>query len=107
MSNKMMTLDDFHDVHLNVKKDELILDVRNPDEFASGYVKGAVNYPLPELLNHVEELKKYSQVYIYCKRGGRAQTALRALEAHGLQNVVCIYDAGTDLWRQSGYALET
>jgi len=77
--------------------------VRNPDEFASGHIKGALNFPLPEVTQHAEELKKYERVFIHCKRGGRAKTAFEALSNAGLNNLVCIHDAGMDLWIESGY----
>jgi uncharacterized membrane protein YdjX (TVP38/TMEM64 family)/sterol desaturase/sphingolipid hydroxylase (fatty acid hydroxylase superfamily) len=37
-------------------KAPLVLDVRNPDEFARGHISGAVLYPLPEFDTKLEEL---------------------------------------------------
>lgn len=106
MSNAMLTLKEFGDSHLKLGKNDVILDVRNPDEFAAGHIKGAINFPLPEITQHVQELKKYENVYIHCKRGGRAKTAFDALKNAGLENLVCIHDAGMDLWIESGYPVE-
>ena len=103
MSNTQLTLKEFADSHLKLGKNDVILDVRNPDEFASGHIQGALNFPLPEVTQHVEELKKYEHVYIHCKRGGRAKAAFEALNNAGLNNLVCIHDAGMDLWIESGY----
>lgn len=106
MSNTLMTLKEFHDSHLKLGKNDVILDVRNPDEFQEAHIAGAKNIPLPKVAQHVEELKKFEHVYIHCKRGGRAKTAFEALKNAGLNNLVCVHDAGMDLWIESGYKIE-
>lgn len=103
MSNKTMALSDFHDIHLKLGANDVILDVRNPDEHKEARIQGSLNYPLPELGQHVDELKKYDHVYIHCKRGGRAKTAFETLKNAGLQNLVCIDDAGMDAWIERGF----
>lgn len=106
MSNTLITLKEFHDSHLKLGKNDVILDVRNPDEFKEARIVGAKNIPLPEVTHHVEELKKYDTVYIHCKRGGRAKTAFEALKIAGLNNLVCVHDAGMDLWIELGFKTE-
>ena len=106
MSNKTMALRDFHDIHLKLGSNDVILDVRNPDEYQEAHIKGALNFPLPEISEHVAELKKYDHVYIHCKRGGRAKTAFETLQNAGLNNLVCIADAGMDAWIESGFPHE-
>lgn len=106
MSNTQMTLKEFHDRHLKLGKNDVILDVRNPDEFKEAHIKGALNIPLPEVMKHVNELKKYDQVFIHCKRGGRAQNAFQVLSGLGLTNLVCVSDAGMDMWIQEGFPIE-
>jgi rhodanese-related sulfurtransferase len=54
----------------------------------------------------MEELKKFKTVYIHCKRGGRAKTAFETLQSLGLENLVCIEDAGMDAWRERGYPIK-
>lgn len=103
MSNTTLTLKEFHDMHLKLGNNEIILDVRNPDEFQEAHIKGALNIPLPEVGQRAEELKKYDRVYIHCKRGGRAQTAFQILSGAGLTNLVCIADAGMDMWVAEGF----
>ena len=106
MSNKQLSLKDFHDTHLKLDKNDIILDVRNHDEYRAGHIKGSLNIPLPDVTKHVEELARYHQVYIHCKRGGRAKTAFEALAGLGLNNLVCIHDAGIDMWIENGYPVE-
>lgn len=106
MSNSMLTLKELHDRHLKLGANDIILDVRNPDEFKEARIKGALNIPLPEVGQRADELKKYDHVYIHCKRGGRAQTAYQLLTGAGLTNLVCIGDAGMDMWVAEGYPHE-
>lgn len=106
MSNTVLSLKDFHDKHLKIGKNDIILDVRNPDEYREAHIKGAINYPVGELGQHLEELKKYDHIYIHCKRGGRAQNAYQFLAGSGLNNLICIADAGMDLWISEGYPIE-
>lgn len=101
--NRMLPLHDLHSVHNQLKAGEVILDVRNPDEFSAGHIPGAINVPLPELASRQTELKPYKSIYIHCKRGGRAKTAFDLLSSLGFANLVCISDAGMDLWIESGY----
>ncbi len=103
MSGTQMSLIDFHSHHKNLGPGEIILDVRRPEEFAEGHIPKARNIPLDQLENHIEELKKLKQIYIHCKRGGRAKTAFESLKKAGLTNLVCVFDAGMDLWIEKGY----
>lgn len=106
MSNMQLTLQEFHDRHLKLGGNEVILDVRNPDEYKEAHIKGAINIPLPEVAQRANELTKYDRVYIHCKRGGRAQTAFQLLAGAGLNNLICIGDAGMDMWIQEGFPFE-
>ena len=103
MSNTMMTLKDFHDSHLKLGANDVILDVRNPNEFQEARIANAINIPVTEVAQHVDRLKKFDHVYIHCKRGGRAKSAFDILSSAGLSNLVCIFDAGMDAWIESGY----
>lgn len=103
MSNTVMGLVDFYNLHQKLGPNEVILDVRREDEYAAGHIQRALNIPLDQVATKAEELKKYSAVYIHCKRGGRAKTAYDLLAAQGLTNLVCIHDAGMDLWIENGY----
>jgi len=106
MSNTLLTLMDFYNLHHRIALNEVILDVRRPDEFADGHMAKALNIPLDQLTNHTDELKKFDKVYIHCKRGGRAKTAYETLGRLGLNNLVCIHDGGMDMWIENGFPVE-
>jgi len=45
--------------------DVTILDVRQPAEYASGHIPGAVLAPLPELTDHLERIDRTKPVVLY------------------------------------------
>ncbi len=65
-----------------------ILDVRNPDEFASDRIEGAINIPLSEVGNKIEEIKAFSKpIVVHCLMGGRSASAVNILKQAGLDEV--------------------
>jgi NADPH-dependent 2,4-dienoyl-CoA reductase/sulfur reductase-like enzyme/rhodanese-related sulfurtransferase len=62
-----------------------LLDVRNPPELAVESVPGAVNIPLPELRDRLEELPKDREILIVCRSGQRAYYATRILLQNGFK----------------------
>ncbi len=106
MSNTHMTLNDFYNLHHKLAAGEIILDVRTVEEYLAGHIENALNIPLDQLPGKLNELKNFSTIYIHCKRGGRARTAFDALSQMGLKNLVCIHDAGMDLWIEKGYPVK-
>lgn len=56
-----------------------ILDVRNPSEYVSGHVDGALNIPLNELRSRMHELPSEREIWAYCAVGQRSYYAVRAL----------------------------
>lgn len=71
-----------------IKRDEvLLLDVRPAEEFAAGYLAGAVSIPLDELPRRLRELPKKRDIVAYC-RGPYCTMALDAvalLKKHGFK----------------------
>jgi NADPH-dependent 2,4-dienoyl-CoA reductase/sulfur reductase-like enzyme/rhodanese-related sulfurtransferase len=60
-----------------------LLDVRQPLEFKSGHVDGAVNIPLPDLRTRLDELPKEREIAVYCATGLRSYIAARILTQKG------------------------
>jgi peroxiredoxin family protein/rhodanese-related sulfurtransferase/TusA-related sulfurtransferase len=67
--------------------DGVILDVRTPIEFSLGAIPGAVNIPVDGIRNHLDEIPKDKNIYIYCAVGLRGYLAARVLMQHGFTNV--------------------
>ena len=100
------SMSDLHKAWQQLGKNEIIVDNRRVEEFAEGHVPGSRNIPLGTESNHAEELKAYSKVYMYCRSGRRAQTALTNLSLIGLNNLICVSHTGMPNWIAAGYPVE-
>ncbi|HLT22762.1 MAG TPA: rhodanese-like domain-containing protein [Bacteriovoracaceae bacterium] len=103
---KTLSLNEFHKVSQNLEEGDILLDVRNPEEFEAARIKGAINIPVGDIPNRSDELKNYKHIYIYCKRGGRAQIAYQALSSLGYSNITCLAEAGMDAWLENRFETE-
>jgi NADPH-dependent 2,4-dienoyl-CoA reductase/sulfur reductase-like enzyme/rhodanese-related sulfurtransferase len=65
------------------KTDALLVDVREPDEFAAGHVPAAINVPLSRLRERYAQLPADREVWLSCGVGQRAYYATRFLSQHG------------------------
>jgi NADPH-dependent 2,4-dienoyl-CoA reductase/sulfur reductase-like enzyme/rhodanese-related sulfurtransferase len=63
--------------------DALVVDVRQPAEFAAGAIPGAINLPLPELRARFAELPRDRTLWLCCGVGQRGYYATRFLLQHG------------------------
>jgi glyoxylase-like metal-dependent hydrolase (beta-lactamase superfamily II)/rhodanese-related sulfurtransferase len=65
-----------------------VVDVRSPGEVAdTGTLPGARLIPLPQLLDHVDELDPAAPTVVYCAGGYRSSIAASSLRAHGFATV--------------------
>jgi rhodanese-related sulfurtransferase len=66
----------------------LVIDVRTPQEFKGGAYPSALNIPLDELPNHIQQLGSLMRdITVYCASGARSSYALRILNQAGFTNV--------------------
>ncbi len=65
----------------------LLVDVRAPEEFDLGTIKGAVNIPLDEIRDRLSELSRDKEILIFCQVGLRGYLACRILMQKGYSNV--------------------
>lgn len=79
----------------------VVIDVRSPDEFASGHVANSRNIPAAELDRRVGELPAGKPLVVLCDRGSRAPRAAAALRRVGRGDVFCL-DGGLAGWKQAG-----
>ncbi|NNM60396.1 MAG: rhodanese-like domain-containing protein [Legionellales bacterium] len=68
------------------KADFVLLDVREPDEFAICNLGGAL-IPLGTLPQKLNELDKNKHYVVHCKLGGRSQRAAEMMAAAGFTHV--------------------
>lgn len=101
-----LTIDELFEKMQSLGKNEVIFDVRRPDEFSAGHVPGSKNISHESVLDHVNEFKKYDRVYLYCRSGGRVTAACTALSQAGLKNVTGVTSGGMPDWIAKGYPTE-
>ena len=72
-----------------LKEGALVVDVREPDEFASGHVPGAINIPLNKLRERLpRQVTDTNRVLLlHCLGGVRSETAKRQLQQMGYAHV--------------------
>lgn len=86
---------------LDMHEAPLIVDVRRPDEFATGHVPSAINIPHTELDKRLDELNGNinQEVVLYCESGRRAAIAQDILERAGFTKVMHL-EGDMKSWRE-------
>jgi rhodanese-related sulfurtransferase len=82
----------------------LVLDVREPAEYARGHVPGARNLPQAELASWLHRIPHDSPVYLVCQSGQRSLRAAQFLLQSGYHNVASLA-GGTAAWQLAGKSL--
>lgn len=82
---------------LNAPTKPILIDVREPDEFAAGHVPRAVNVPLRFVQQRAEEFDPAAETYVICQSGHRSVTATKQLMKVGFANVASV-SGGTSAW---------
>lgn len=70
--------------------DEIVLDVRTPEEYAEAHIPGAINVPNEEIGEEpIAELPDKDQIIlVYCRSGNRSKEAAQKLADQGYTNVI-------------------
>ena len=78
----------------------VVVDVREPHEYASGHVPGASMIPLAFVHTHMRDLPRNEPVYVICASGNRSQTAASWMASAGITAVSVA--GGTSAWASAG-----
>lgn len=93
------------DAEQAIRESDILIDVREADEFALGHLPGAVLMPRGLLEFKLSAMPALSardlKVALYCKTSGRAALAAQAMHAMGYLNVKSIA-GGFDAWQADG-----
>jgi rhodanese-related sulfurtransferase len=84
----------------------VLLDVREPHEFASGHVPGARSLPQADLATRLSEVPRDRPIFVICQGGFRSLRAAQFLNQVGFKDVVSV-KGGTEAWRAAQKALAT
>jgi molybdopterin/thiamine biosynthesis adenylyltransferase/rhodanese-related sulfurtransferase len=82
----------------------LLVDVREPDEWAEGHIPAAIHVPRGNLESRIERAApdRAQPIVVYCQAGNRSIFAAKTLEELGYGNVVSLAGGYTD-WKRNGY----
>ena len=107
--------------YLQQQSEPLLIDVREPAEFAQAHIAGAVNYPRGvlemQLANHplvaasgctaevaLAQLAK-QPLYLICRSGARSALAAESLQRMGFTDVYSVA-GGMVAWQDAGYPVK-
>ncbi|MCD6209293.1 MAG: hypothetical protein J7J01_00085 [Methanophagales archaeon] len=76
----------------------ILLDVRTEGEYNAEYIPGAINIPLSDLENRIDELDSSKVIIVYCKTGSRSRTASETLAQRGF--IVYNMEGGINAWKE-------
>ena len=84
-----------------------LLDVRYPEEYATGFIEGALNIPLRELTQHLDALPSLEAPIVLVDNSGfRSAIAMTTLQMLGYQNAQSLV-GGIEAWTAAGLPLVT
>ncbi|MEX2236780.1 MAG: MBL fold metallo-hydrolase [Dehalococcoidia bacterium] len=78
-----------------------VVDVRESNEFAGGHIRQALNVPLGDIADRLNEITRKSPILAYCGHGERSTTATSLLERAGYARLVNL-DGGYGAWTAAG-----
>ena len=67
-----------------------ILDVRKVTEFETKHIEEAMNYPLAEIFENLDNINSEQQLFVHCAGGYRSVIAISILKANGFDNLIDI-----------------
>lgn len=102
--NENITVQAFEE---KLKTDVQLIDVRTPDEFASGHLSKAHNIDVTSENwdSEITKLDKSKPILVYCKSGNRSATAAEKLVVAGFKTVYNL-EGGIMKWQVEGKSVE-
>lgn len=67
----------------------VLIDVRTPDEFATGHIDQATNvdFENPSFVSEVKKMDASKIYFVYCRSGNRSQQAISIMKSNGIKNI--------------------
>jgi rhodanese-related sulfurtransferase len=90
---------------ISKNQNALLIDVREPSEFNSGHIPGAMNIPLRTLSQNLAKIPQNRPVILYCTTGYRTAMGVMSLKMLGYENVSG-FPPSIQGWKAAGELLE-
>jgi len=87
---------------------QVIIDVREPDEFQSEYIEGSINIPLSEFERQGMPIIKQligKPILIMCQSGRRAEIAVAIIKKTNAQINAEVFSGGILKWKEQGNSI--
>lgn len=93
---------------MDTTKNGLLLDVRTPEEFENGHLKGAINIDFrgDNFKTQIQKLDKHAPIFVYCHSGSRSGQATEMMKDLGFTNVFNL-TGGISGWEAEGRPVTT
>ena len=91
---------DVHELERHLAGGAPVYDVREPDEYTTVHIPGAVLVPLNTVPDELPRFEGADTVYVVCAKGGRSAKAVEFMRARGIDAVNVA--GGTGSWVDAG-----
>lgn len=94
-------------VQLINRRDAIVIDVREPSEFAEGHIANARHIPVAQLKDRLKDLEKFKRqpIVVVCRSGTRSASACAELKKNGFEEVFPL-KGGVLAWQQASLPLQ-
>ena len=74
---------------MSIEKSSSIIDVRTLEEYQEDHIEGAVNIPLEQIQDRLQEFREMATpIIMYCRSGNRSGIAVNILRQHGIVDTI-------------------
>jgi rhodanese-related sulfurtransferase len=102
---KTISTKEFLEVLPNLTAEDVVVDVRETEEYEDGHIPNSLNMPLSTIGKHVPMLQKFKNIYLVCESGGRSNATREVLKTTGIETIdVC---DGLAKLKEAGLSLAT
>ncbi|MDZ7706177.1 MAG: rhodanese-like domain-containing protein [Trueperaceae bacterium] len=95
---------DIHEAKKRIDAGDLLLDVREQDEYDEAHIPGSTLIPLSEFANRYDEVPQDREVVVYCRSGKRSAQAVNFLNDKGYDAINV--EGGILAWQEADYPTE-
>ena len=83
-------------------KDAILIDVRTPEEFGTGHLKGAdnIDFKAADFIEKISQLDKSKHYVVYCGSGKRSGKATAKMDELGFATIIDV-DGGIGAWNEA------
>jgi rhodanese-related sulfurtransferase len=87
---------------MQAEEDFYLIDVRTPEEYKAGTIKGATNLNIysDNFNQELDKLDKEKPVYVFCAVGGRSGQAAKTLKQKGFKDIIDL-KGGFTAWKKT------